>query len=91
MKPFNPRTEPAREGSPSPTAPAPENIKNRAGMENADIFTAHDLTATTVPEPAFTLGAKGNLSQIKAQNVATKPAVSWSGLDGLRSQVSVTL
>jgi len=49
----------------------PENIKNGTSMEQLDTSVAADPTATSIPEPHFTLGAKGNLSQIKAPKVAT--------------------
>ena len=41
-------------------------------MENSYPSGPYDRTATSNPEPCPTLEAKGNLSQIKLQNDATK-------------------
>jgi len=40
-------------------------------MENCRPSPTRNHTATNIPKPSFTLGAKGNLSQIKPKNVVT--------------------
>ena len=63
MKPFGPSPEPAWQGFQGIS-------KIRAGMESSRPSPS-DQAATLNSEPSFTLRAKGNLSQIKPQNVAT--------------------